>query len=113
MCRYIIFIQIIHVSISPSHLYMFNRSRGWWSWPQLTIPHAEDVQSLQIHELDKKMAVHNSDHGHTCVFDSIGCEIMKMGINKVVAIATRTPQNIYMLEKINQVNCYMGKEDES
>ena len=37
------------------------------------------------------------DHGHTCVFDSTRCEIMKKGTNKVVATATRTPQNIYML----------------
>ena len=37
---------------------------------------------------------------------------MEKGTNKVVATATRTPRNIYMLDKINQVNCYMGKEDE-
>ncbi len=52
-------------------------------------------------------------HGHTCVFESKGCEIMKKGTNKVVCTATRTPQNIYILDKINQVNCYMGKENES
>ena len=53
------------------------------------------------------------DHGHTCVFDSKGCEIVKQGTNKVVATATRTPQNIYILDIINQVKCCIGKEDES
>ena len=52
------------------------------------------------------------DHGHTCIFDLEGCKIVKQSTNKVIATATRTPQNIYMLDKVNQVNCYTGKEDE-
>lgn len=31
------------------------------------------------------------DHGHTCIFDSEGCKIVKQSTNKVVATATRTP----------------------
>ncbi len=50
---------------------------------------------------------------HTCVFVSTECEIMKTGTNKVVATAKETPQNIYILNKINKVICYMGKEDKS
>ena len=38
---------------------------------------------------------------------------MKKTKNKVVATVTRTPENIYILDKVNQVSCYMGKEDES
>jgi len=38
---------------------------------------------------------------------------MKKGTNRVVATATRIPQNIYMLYKVNQIKCYMGREDES
>ena len=53
------------------------------------------------------------DHGHTCIFDSEGCIIVKQNTKKVVSTATRTPQNIYILEKTNQENCSMGKEDES
>ena len=53
------------------------------------------------------------DHGHTCIFDSEGCKIVKKSTNKVVATATRTPQNIYILDKVNQENCCIGKEDES
>ena len=39
------------------------------------------------------------DHGHTCVFDSTECEIMNISTNKVVATTTRTPHNIYIIEK--------------
>ena len=53
------------------------------------------------------------DHGHTCIFDLEGCKIVKQSMNKVVATATRTPRNIYILDKTNQENCCMGKEDES
>ena len=53
------------------------------------------------------------DHGPTCVFDSKGCEIVKQGTNKVVATTTRTPQNIYILDRVNQVKCCISKEDES
>ena len=38
---------------------------------------------------------------------------MKKGTNRVVATATRIPQNIYMLYKVNQIKYYMGREDES
>ena len=53
------------------------------------------------------------DHGHTCIFDSTGCEIIKTTTCKIVAVATRTPQNIYILDKVDEASCYMGKEDES
>ena len=44
------------------------------------------------------------DHGHTCIFDSEGCKIVKQSMNKVVATAARTSQNIYILDKTNQEN---------
>ena len=53
------------------------------------------------------------DQGHELLFNSKGCRIRKQGSGKLVATATRTPKNIYVLDKIESEKCYLGKEDES
>jgi transposase InsO family protein len=53
------------------------------------------------------------DQGHKFTFDSQKCEIRKEGSGKLVATATRTSSNIYVLSKIGNEKCCLGKEDES
>ena len=40
------------------------------------------------------------DQGHVFTFTSKDCKIQKEGLGKLVAIASRTPNNIYMLDEI-------------
>jgi hypothetical protein len=42
------------------------------------------------------------DQGHRLVFDSHKPEIRKVGSDKLVAIAVRTPSNIYVLNEIGK-----------
>jgi hypothetical protein len=53
------------------------------------------------------------DQGHKVTFDSKKCEIRKEGPRKLVAIAARISSNIYMLSKIGNEKCCLGKEDQS
>ena len=53
------------------------------------------------------------DQGHEIFFNSKGCKIRKQGSRKLVSIATRTPNNIYVLDTIESEKCHLGKEDES
>jgi hypothetical protein len=53
------------------------------------------------------------DQGHKVTFDSQKCEIRKEGSGKLVATATRTSSNIYVLSEIGNEKCCLGKEDES
>ena len=53
------------------------------------------------------------DQGHILIFSSKDCEIRKEGSNRLVAIAARTPSNIYILNDIGKENCNLGREDES
>jgi hypothetical protein len=53
------------------------------------------------------------DQGHKVTFDSQKCEIRKEGSGKLIAIATRTSSNIYVLSEIGNEKCFLGKEDES
>ena len=53
------------------------------------------------------------DEGHELLFNSRECRIRKEGSGKLVATTTRTPNNIYVLDKIESENCHLGKEDES
>ena len=53
------------------------------------------------------------DQGHELIFNSRGCKIRKQGSRKLVATATRTPNNIYVLDEIESEKCHLGKEDES
>jgi hypothetical protein len=46
-------------------------------------------------------------------FDSQKCEIIKEGSGKLVATTTRSSSNIYVLRKIGNEKCCLGKEDES
>jgi hypothetical protein len=53
------------------------------------------------------------DQGHKVTFDSQKCEIRKEGSGKLVTRAARTSSNIYVLSKIGNKKCCLGKEDES
>jgi len=52
------------------------------------------------------------DQGHTMLFNSTKCEIKKGRYGKIVAIASRAPNNIYVLDEANKT-CLLAKEDES
>ena len=52
------------------------------------------------------------DQGNEVLFNSEGCKIRKQGSRKLVAITTRTLNNIYVLDKIESEKCHLGKEDE-
>ena len=53
------------------------------------------------------------DQGHVLMFTSKDCKIRREGLRKLVATASRTPINIYMLDEIKRERCFLGKEDES
>jgi hypothetical protein len=53
------------------------------------------------------------DQGHNVTLDSQKCEIRKEGSGKLIATAVRTSRNIYVLSKIVNEKCCLGKEDES
>jgi hypothetical protein len=53
------------------------------------------------------------DQGHKLTFDSEKCEIRKERSGKLVDIAARTSNNIYVLIEIGNEKCCLGKEDES
>ena len=53
------------------------------------------------------------DQGHVITFTSKDCKIRREDSGKLVAIASRTPKNIYMLDGIKRERCCLGKEDKS
>ena len=53
------------------------------------------------------------DQGHDVLFNSKGCRIRKQGSRKLAATTTRTPNNIYVLDKIESKKCHLEKEYES
>ena len=53
------------------------------------------------------------DQGHILIFNSKECEKREEGSDRLVATTTRTPNNIYILNKIGKECCCFGKEDES
>ena len=50
------------------------------------------------------------DQGHILIFSSKDFEIRKEGSNRLVAIAARTPNKIYILNDIGKESCFLGKE---
>jgi hypothetical protein len=52
------------------------------------------------------------DQGHKVTFDSQKCETRKEGSGKLIATAVKTSSNIYVLSKIGNKKCCLGKEDE-
>ena len=53
------------------------------------------------------------DQGHEFLFKSEGCKIWKQGSRNLVATTIRTPNNMYVLDKIESEKFHLGKEDES
>jgi hypothetical protein len=53
------------------------------------------------------------DQGHKFTFDSQKWEIRKEGSGKLIATATRTSSNIYVLSEIGNEKCCLRKEYES
>jgi hypothetical protein len=52
------------------------------------------------------------DKWNLMIFDSKQCQIRDVKTNQLVDTATRTPNNIYILDEKDE-NCYLGHEDES
>jgi hypothetical protein len=52
------------------------------------------------------------DKGNYMIFYSKNCQIRDVKKNRLVGTATRTPNNIYILDEKKE-NCYLGNEDES
>lgn len=53
------------------------------------------------------------DQGHKVVFSTKHCEIRNSASEKLVAKGVRTPDNIYILNKIQENNFYLSQTDES
>jgi hypothetical protein len=53
------------------------------------------------------------EQGHKVTFDSQKCEIRKEGSGKLIATTTITSSNIYVLTKIGNEKCCLGKENKS
>jgi hypothetical protein len=53
------------------------------------------------------------DQGHKVTFDSQKFKIRKESSGKLIATATRTSRNIYVLSEIENEKCRLIKEDES
>jgi hypothetical protein len=51
------------------------------------------------------------DQSHKVAFDSQKCEIRREGSRKLVGVAARTSDNIYVLSEIGNEKCCLGKED--
>ena len=52
------------------------------------------------------------DQGRTILFNSTKCEIRKGVYGEIVAIASRAPNDIYVLDEATKA-CLLAKEDES
>ena len=53
------------------------------------------------------------DQGHICIFDSKKCEIRRKDSGKLVGTASRTPENVYILNTKLDEECHMNLVDES
>lgn len=53
------------------------------------------------------------DQGHKVVFSTKDCEIRNYASGKLLAKGVRTPDNFYVLNKIQENKCYLSQADES
>ena len=53
------------------------------------------------------------DQGHIYVFDSKKCEIRRKDLGKLVGTASRTPENVYILNTKLDEECHINLVDES
>ena len=53
------------------------------------------------------------DQGHNVVFSTKDCEIRNSSSGELVAKGVRTPNNIYILNKVQENKCYLSQIDES
>ena len=53
------------------------------------------------------------DQGHICIFYSHKCEIRRKNSRKLVGVASRTPENVYILNTRQPEKCHMNLVDES
>ena len=51
------------------------------------------------------------DQGHILTFDSQKCEIRREYTRKLVAVAPRTSNNVYILDMEGEEKCCLGQED--
>lgn len=72
---------------------------------------AKDVLLVENINHDFLSVVHMFDQGHTMLFNLKKCEIRKGKFDKIVAIASRAPNDIYILDETPKV-CFLEKGDE-
>jgi hypothetical protein len=72
----------------------------------------ENVLLVEDREPDLLSVSQTCDKGHYMIFDSKNYQIRDVKTNRLVVIATRTLNNIYILDEKKE-NCYLGNEDES
>ena len=53
------------------------------------------------------------DQGHILTFTSKDCKIIREYSGKLVATASKTPNNMNILDDIKKEKCCLGREDES
>ena len=53
------------------------------------------------------------DQGHIFIFYSQKCEIRRKNLGKLVGVASRTPENVYILNTRQSEKCHMNLVDES
>ena len=53
------------------------------------------------------------DQGHNVVFSTKKCEIRDSSLRELVAKGVRTPDNVYILSRIQEDKCYLSQTDES
>ena len=73
---------------------------------------AENVLLVEDMEHNLLSVIQTCDKGHYMIFYSKNCQIRDVKKNRLVGTATRTPNNIYILDEKKE-NCYLGNEDES
>ena len=73
---------------------------------------AENVLLIEDMEHNLLSISQTCDKGHFMIFDSKQCQIRDVKTKQLVGTATRTPNNIYILDDKDE-NCYLGNEDES
>jgi hypothetical protein len=73
---------------------------------------AENVLLVEDMEHNLLSISQTCDKRHYMIFDSKNCQIRYVKTNRLVGIATRTPNNIYILDEKKE-NCYLANEDGS
>jgi hypothetical protein len=74
---------------------------------------AENVLLVEKINPNLLSVIQTCDQGHILTFDSHKCEIIREDTRKLVAVAPRTSNNVYILDMQGEEKCCLGQEDES